>query len=149
MSEVVVIDAGVALAWFIDPPGERKDYALSVLRAFQKQQITFIVPDIFFVEVPYALLKAKNKGLISESTVAQAARFIDVMTTDIVPSSYSIEESINRAVRWELKAYDATYFDLAVRMDVPLAAIDKDLVNKARKFSVPIWEPAQATKSKK
>lgn len=140
MSDVAVIDAGIALSWFLDPPGERREYALSVLKAYQANHLRFIVPDIFFVEVPYSLMKAHSKERISDATMTQAARFIDVMTTDVVPTSFSIEAAIARAEQWELKSYDATYFDLAVQMDVPLAAIDIDLVKKAKKFDLPIWQ---------
>lgn len=140
MSDVAVIDAGIALSWFLDPPGERREYALSVLKAYQVGELRFIVPDIFFVEVPYALMKANSKDRLSDVAMSQAARFIDVMTTDVVPTSFSVVESIARAEQWELKAYDATYFNLAVQMDVPLAAIDIDLVKKAKKFGLPIWQ---------
>lgn len=140
MSDVAVIDAGIALSWFLDPPGERREYALSVLKAYQANQLRFIVPDIFFVEVPYSLMKAHSKDRISDAIMAQAARFIDVMTTDVVPTSFSIEAAIARAEQWELKSYDATYFDLAVQMDIPLAAIDIDLVKKAKKFNIPLWQ---------
>lgn len=140
MPDVAVIDAGIALAWFLDPPGERREYALSVLKAYQSGRLRFIVPDIFFVEVPYSLMKAHSKERISDAAMAQAARFIDVMTTDVVPTSFSVEAAIARAEQWELKSYDATYFHLAMQMDVPLAAIDSDLVKKARKFSLPIWQ---------
>ncbi|MCU6435174.1 type II toxin-antitoxin system VapC family toxin [Undibacterium sp. Jales W-56] len=141
MVDVVVLDAGIALAWFIDPPGKRLDYAISLLDAYKRGKVRFIVPDIFFVEVPYVLLKAQHQGRISAAHVDQAARFIDLMTTDVVPSTMSIQESIKKATIWELKTYDATYFDLAVTLDVPLAAIDKDLTKKAAKFDVPIWMP--------
>ncbi|MBC3878776.1 type II toxin-antitoxin system VapC family toxin [Undibacterium sp. FT79W] len=143
MAETVVLDAGVALAWFIDPVGERADYASALLEAYKKNEIRFIVPDIFFVEVPYVLMKAVSKGNISKETMAQAARFIDLVTSDVVPSNMSIEENIDKAMKWELKAYDATYFDLAVTLDVPIAAIDIDLVKKAEKFKIPLWKPAK------
>ncbi|MBC3930359.1 type II toxin-antitoxin system VapC family toxin [Undibacterium curvum] len=143
MAEVVVLDAGVALAWFIDPIGERQEYAAALLEAVKKNKVSFIVPDIFFVEVPYVLMKAFNKNKISQTTLNQAARFIDLVTADVVPSNLSIEENIQKALKWELKAYDATYFDLAAKLDVPIAAIDVDLVKKAEKFKIPLWKPKQ------
>lgn len=141
MPEVAVIDAGVALSWFVDAPGPQRDYALSVLKAYHRNQLQFVVPDVFFVEVPYALMKARNKRGIPDSTIWQAARFIDIMTTSIVPNSMSVEKALIRSLQWELKSYDATYFDLAVQMNVPLAAIDGDLIKKAKKFNVQIWQP--------
>ena len=140
MAELAVLDAGVALAWFIDPPSERRDYAMTALKEYRGGNLRFIVPDIFFVEVPYVLLKAMHKSIITADSVAQAARFIDLMTSDVVPSSVSVQDAIQRAQTWELKTYDATYFDLAVNMDIPLIAIDKDLVNKTKKFKVPLWK---------
>ena len=48
MANVAVLDAGVALAWFIDPPSVRKEYALRVLAVYRKEEIRFIVPDFFY-----------------------------------------------------------------------------------------------------
>ena len=99
MANVAVLDAGVALAWFIYPPSVRKEYALRVLAAYRKEEIRFIVPDIFFIEVPYVLMKAMNKGAITKQNAAQGARFIDLVTNDVVPSRMSVINALERAFK--------------------------------------------------
>ena len=37
------------------------------------------------------------------------------------------------------RSYDAAYLELAVRAGIPLATLDKDLINAAKKSSVEIY----------
>ena len=54
------------------------------------------------------------------------------------------KEIVSLAREHRLSTYDASYLDLAMRLDLPLSTQDASLVKAARKCKVPIYEPVRA-----
>jgi predicted nucleic acid-binding protein len=55
------------------------------------------------------------------------------------PPSY--DQIFELANRHGLTVYDAAYLDLAMRESLPLASLDRQLIEAARKAGVPIYQP--------
>jgi predicted nucleic acid-binding protein len=131
----LVLDASVALSWCFED--EEDDYALSVLRALRESEA--IVPSLWPLELVNGLTTAERKRRIG---AAEAARFLNaVKALPVVVEPLSREAAFGAvrllAHKHRLSAYDAAYLDLAVRLGVPLATLDKPLRNAAAAEGLP------------
>ena len=52
-----------------------------------------------------------------------------------------LKEILSLARTLGLSTYDASYLDLAMRLDLPLATLDAALANAAKKSGVQIYRP--------
>ena len=53
-----------------------------------------------------------------------------------------LREIVSLAREHGLSTYDASYLDLAMRFDLPIATLDAALVKAAKKCEVPVFDPA-------
>jgi predicted nucleic acid-binding protein len=139
----IVLDASVALAWFIDRDPERKSYAYNVVMAFARGEIEFHVPDLFFTEVANGLLKAhRNKERrFTRDMLNEAVEYLDKSVNDIHALGMDVLQSVERAVQYNLQAYDTVYFDLARTMEYPIATLDKGIRSACERFNVELFTP--------
>jgi predicted nucleic acid-binding protein len=56
-----------------------------------------------------------------------------------------LREIVSLAREHGLSTYGASYLDLAMRLDLPLATQDASLVKAAKKSKVPAYEPTSAS----
>jgi predicted nucleic acid-binding protein len=54
-----------------------------------------------------------------------------------------LKEIVSLAREQGLSTYDASYLDLAMRFDLPIATLDASLVKAAKKCKVPAFDPAR------
>jgi len=60
---LIVPDASVAAKWFLPANGERlADEAFALLARYAKEEVQFIVPDLFWVEFANVIWKAVRLG---------------------------------------------------------------------------------------
>lgn len=136
------MDASVAMLWLVpqtNPAGVT--YATSVLSALKGAPA--MVPSLWAVEVANVTARVEAKGVVTE---AQSQLFIALIgcldvSTDPATAAHALAEILNLARRYKISAYDATYLELALRMGLPLATLDKDLAKAAKKAGVPAFEP--------
>ena len=50
--------------------------------------------------------------------------------------AHALSDTLQLARRYKLSAYDASYLELALRQGIPLATLDADLLNAAKKAGV-------------
>ena len=127
-----VIDASVAVKWFVDEPGS--DFALELLDA---EQGDLRVPDIFVVEVAATLVRIANMDkAFCDKSRAGLYHLLDL----IERGALSVErtppgETANAAhiaidLGHPLK--DCIYLDLAMKLGRPLITADARFAAKAR-----------------
>ena len=139
---LVVVDASVALAWFLPDSPSGLGYAQSVRSAQAERRIVSIVPDFWPVETAYRLLKAaRTKPSPLRGSLAHAVDLLDNFPQAIEPSSRSVTEIVARANEYFLQGWDALYFDLAIRHKARIATLDGGLKTACKRFNVPLWEP--------
>ena len=51
----------------------------------------------------------------------------------------SLDDILNLARRYGLSSYDASYLELALRENLPLATLDEDLIKSAEKAGIKIY----------
>jgi predicted nucleic acid-binding protein len=136
MPERFVVDNSVVMAWCFQDEAVR--YADAVLDMLVEG--TALVPAIWPLEIGNVLVAAERKKRLSK---ADSVRFLALVTNlpiTIVQESPErmLTEIVALARMQQLSTYDATYLDLAMREDIPLATMDKALLSAARRCRVPV-----------
>lgn len=136
MDKRFVIDNSVVMAWCFED--EISPYAESVLYSLETR--TAIVPSIWPLEVGNVLLVAERKKRLSE---AASNRFISLISelpiiVEQEPPERMIREIFLLARKHQLSTYDASYLDLAMKRELPLATLDDRLLAAAKQNNVSI-----------
>ncbi len=125
-----VLDCSVALAWlFPDEATEVTDHLRDSLvegRAF--------APALWPMEVANVLLVATRRGRIDPDEWEQLYAHLDALPIEIDPVSTSRVwgRTLGLANAHRLSVDDAMYLELALRMRLPLATLDRTLSEAAR-----------------
>ena len=139
----LVIDASVTAAWCF--PDERTDYTDAVLRSVATT-IDPIAPTLWAYEIHNILLMSCKRGRIGKEDIKRLLRFLNELDVQLL-APVSHESLYHLAEAQALTVYDAAYLDLALREGTPIATLDKELRNAARKSGVPLFEVAQRTEN--
>lgn len=121
----VVIDASLALRWFLDDEADR-EYALTILASLSKSRA--VVPMLWFYEVGNGLVTAYRRKRV---TLDQIQGFLQrVKALPINAAEYTSAEVLEIpavAQLHNLTNYDAAYLALAIRLGLPLSTTDAEL----------------------
>jgi len=132
----LVIDTSVVMAWcFEDEINPYADFILDSLK-----NTVAIVPAVWPLEVGNVLLVAERKKRL---TKAAGIRFIGLLSelpiiVDQEPPERMMREILSLARKNQLSTYDASYLDLAMKRDLPIATLDQRLIAAAKKNRVRI-----------
>jgi len=134
-----VIDASVILAWY--DPREYNAYADGVLDCLEKEMA--ITPPLCCFEVNNVYRLFEKKGLFTSLDSEKAIAFINNLP--ILRDGTAIEFSMPLVMRlsreYGLTIYDACYLELAVRLNLPLASLDNELLKAAKAAGIEIKTP--------
>jgi predicted nucleic acid-binding protein len=134
-----VLDASVALAWVVDQ--NPNPYAESVrqrIRAGAKP----VVPALWQLEVANTLVLVRRRKVLNEDEVEEGLDYFQAFASTIAEidgNLPTIREAFQVAKEAGLTAYDAVYFDLARRENLPLATLDKTLRESAANAGVSVF----------
>ncbi len=124
-----VLDCSVTMAWCYK-------YCDDILNSFGDKMA--IVPTIWPLEVTNVLLVAEKRKRLS---AIQSASFLDVLA--LLPIKVDTSTTLRAfnlitvsARKMGLTTYDASYLEIAVREQIPLATFDKQLKQAAKKIGV-------------
>jgi len=136
MNDSFVVDNSVVMSWCFKD--ETNQYADAVLEKLS--ETTAIVPSIWPLEVVNVLLVAERRKRLKQ---ADSVRFITLLSQLPIVVEHEWPEkmmtdllALGRAKN--LSSYDASYLDLAMRKDCPIATLDKKLMDAAKDISVSI-----------
>ncbi|MCY3829978.1 MAG: type II toxin-antitoxin system VapC family toxin [Rhodospirillaceae bacterium] len=120
-----VLDCSVAMAWVF--PDEATE-ATARLRDSLVDNRAY-VPSLWPVEVGSVLLAATRRGRIGVAEWPLICANLEALPIEIDPVSPSRTwgTALELAVTHDLSAYDAMYLELAVRLQIPLATLDRKL----------------------
>lgn len=132
----IVLDCSVAATWFFEDESDpRADAALS-----QLSKTEAIVPPLWFFEMSNAILVAERKKRLSE---ADAVRIVELIgdlpiIMDMDTTTNALQKTRLLAKEHNLSVYDASYLELAMRLGLTLATLDKELEKAAKKAGVTV-----------
>ena len=135
-----VLDCSVAMAWVFpdeatESTGRLRDSLIDG-RAF--------VPSLWPVEVASVLLAATRRRRLGAEEWPRVCANLEALPIEIDPVSMSRTwgAALDLAVEHRLSAYDAMYLELALRMRLPLATLDRALAAAVRAAGVGTPETA-------
>jgi predicted nucleic acid-binding protein len=127
---LVVVDASVAAKWFLPENGETlADQALVLLGKYDKKEVRFVVPDLFYVEIASAIWKAVRLGRVPRAFGDQALVLLTQREFATVPSLKLLDQAFQIATAFDRTVYDSLYVALAVQTNSQLITADERLAN--------------------
>jgi predicted nucleic acid-binding protein len=131
-----VVDSSIALAWcFEDEATEAADALLVRLT-----NDGAYAPSLWALEVLNVLVTAQRRGRITAEARQERLALLHalpiILDTETAEQAWTITSLL--AERHSLTLYDATYLELAQRLNLPLATLDTDLRAAANTLSVPL-----------
>lgn len=139
----LVLDASVTMTWLLgDAKPSDHAYSAAVLEALASPHASARVPVTWGLEVSNVLARSEARGLTTE---AQGEAFLEMLAgiaiePDAATFEHALSSTLQLARRYGLSAYDASYLELALRAGLPLATLDGDLVQAARKAGVRLFQ---------
>ena len=136
MNDRFVVDNSVVMAWCFQD--EANPYADAILNNLAKA--TAVVPPIWPLEVTNVLLVAERKGRLHE---ADSLRFLSLLSQLPIDVDRSWPERLMKDIlsmgrAHNLSSYDASYIELAMRQGLPIATLDRNLLEAASQIDLPI-----------
>jgi predicted nucleic acid-binding protein len=133
----VVIDASIAVQWFVPEPGSADS-----ARLLQSTAV-FLAPDFMPVEATNAWWKKSRRGEMSASQVEQAIARLLAVGIELVPSAALLRRAARFALDLEQAVYDCVYLALAAQRHARLATADGRLRRSAEGLAVSVWRPSR------
>ena len=131
-----VLDASFAMTWVIE--AEQTPASLKHFNALTRQEAQALVPSLWCDELANVLLTVERARKISAAVVSTWTDYFLALPLIIHPAS--LEQSLTEirplAQAHGLSAYDASYLYLALREQVPLATMDRQLMKAAPQVGV-------------
>ena len=128
-----VLDASVTLVWALtdesDAVADRAFDQIRLERAF--------APLLWWYEIRDGLVLAERRGRLAPE---DTANFLDKLGTLRITLSQPVDDRrvLQLARKHKLTLYDASYLELAERLELPLATLDAELARAARREKVPL-----------
>jgi len=129
----LVLDASIALGWMVDVPAPR--ISLRTLHLLESGTIG-VVPDLWYYELSNALIMAERRGRASAQLVSSHISDIERLAAFLEVSPTTPSALIAAARQSGLTAYDAAYFELALRRNLPLATLDNKMGAAAQRAGI-------------
>lgn len=131
-----VLDNSVVCGWLLD--NQSTPYADAVASRLHSDHA--IAPALLHLEYTNVLRTACKRGQLIAQHAQEAIRQLQALPieTDLEPPDAVALLAL--ALRHDLTAYDATYLELALRRQVPMATMDAALADAARVAGVGLLE---------
>jgi predicted nucleic acid-binding protein len=139
MTSRFVVDNSIVMTWcFAD---EGNEYTEAVLESFETAEA--FVPAIWPLEVGNVLLVAERRKRLNQASVfrfLELLKELPIMVEQETPERM-LQEIVYLARKYGLSTYDASYLDLALRLDLPISTLDALLMKAAKKCKVQNYNP--------
>ena len=133
-----VLDASVALAWFLDRP--TAPYA-DHIRERLIRGARAIVPALWQLEIANGFIVAERRGALTVLDTIEALQNLDIVIAraiEVSQENVPMRGVLAAARQFQLTAYDAVYLETALRLGLPLATLDRQLLTAASKAGVEV-----------
>jgi predicted nucleic acid-binding protein len=133
----IVIDASAAAPWLI--PEERTAVTDQLYADVAASSGLFHAPLLWFWETSNILLVSLRRGRITTAAMEESLALLAgcPVEMDAPPDAHRRAQIMRLAAVHNLSFYDATYLELALRLNSQLASADKALVAAAKRCGIP------------
>ena len=123
-AERVVLDASVAIEWFLPGGGPGRKYAEEILELISAGTLFPAVPDLWHYELGSVLVAAKRDKRISASRLRACQATLRNLEFETLAIELDAAEIVDLGLRYHLQGYDVVYFELARRLGISIATLD-------------------------
>ena len=136
----IVLDCSITMSWCFQD--ETTDPSMTLLGSLDT--VSLHVPTLWTLETANALATAHRRGRINDDDLTASLLFLEMLPLEIDNrgASASLTEVLPLALAFELTAYDATYLELAMRIEAPLCTLDSRLQSAAKRAGIDTHEIA-------
>ena len=129
-----VLDCSIAISWCL--VDENNDYANAILAMMPDCEA--YVPAIWSLEVANTLLVAERRNRMTQEQSQLAIALLQslLIHVDQATDSKALSSTFALARKEGLAAYDAAYLELAIRLKLPIATLDRRLAEAATRCGV-------------
>jgi predicted nucleic acid-binding protein len=128
---LVIIDASVALKWFL-PDEEYGQKALQVLDRYMGNEIILGAPSLLEYELVNGLIIAQKRGRVPEETILTAVEGFANLGIRLQNIARLFDKVIHLSKAHQLSAYDASYLAIADEKGAPFITADEKLFRSVR-----------------
>jgi predicted nucleic acid-binding protein len=135
-----VLDNSVSMRWLLSTQKQiDQEYAEKVLLSLA--EAVAVVPQLWHLEASNVLMSAERRGDLEIGEVERFTAQLECLPIQLDPltSHQAFSHILTLSRAYNLSTYDAAYLELAIRENLPLATLDKDLKKAAKKAGVPIY----------
>ena len=124
-----VLDCSMTMAWVFSD--EANEFTEALRESLLKENA--VAPVLWPIEVGNVLLVAMRRGRIAREDWVRIRDDFSALPIDIDPGSYErvLDTVLPIADEYGLSVYDAMYLELALRRGLPLATLDRKLIEAA------------------
>jgi len=134
-----VLDASIALSWYL--PGQGSSYAEAIYRRLNAGADPGAAPLLWRTEIAAVLIRAARRGLLTDARAYAALSDAEALPIALHDIRLGSGDLYRLAKRYNLSVYDVHYFELARRLEAPLATADRGLRSAAQRHRVPLYQP--------
>ena len=132
-----IVDASVSAGWIIK--NQVSEYSEAAKRALLTDPV--VAPALWWLEMTNLLRTGCRRRTINAVGAYGFIKTLEALPIRIESLECNASELLGLALRHDLSAYDATYLDLALRLQLPLATQDAALREAALAAGVGVWMP--------
>ena len=135
-----VLDNSVAMRWLLASQKSIDQlYAETVLQSLV--DIEAVVPNLWHLEVINVLLGAERRGELETGEVERFIVQLENLPIQVDPltAHQAFSRTLDLSRAYKLSSYDAAYLELAIRENLPLATLDRELKKVAKLADVALY----------
>ncbi len=133
----VVIDASVALGWFLPARTQTEtDFCIEVRARIVGMAVPVLAPSVFDLEVAGGLLKARRSKALSLGKFNAARALMLEFPVQIHAFPYNVDQIIELALAYHAQPADAMYLHVAELNDARVVTIDSGMAQACRQSRV-------------
>ena len=121
---MIVVDASVAVKWFVNEPGR------AAARGIIKLGDMLVAPDFMILEVLNVLRRKQRLNLISERQIILAVDEIHACFAELMPARRLSKEALGLSIELDHSLYDCSYLACAMIKDAKLVTADENFLKK-------------------
>lgn len=122
-----VIDAGVAVKWFLTEP--HSDKARQLLEQFQQRIAELVAPELLVAEAANVFWKRAARGDLTAQEAADDLQDLLAINLPLTPSTALAARALALAQSYRRSVYDCLYLALALERGCELVTGDERLFN--------------------
>ncbi|HUG24172.1 type II toxin-antitoxin system VapC family toxin [Piscinibacter sp.] len=105
------------------------------------KNVELLVPALWNAEIANALVQAERRGAAAPAKVGAALALINALNPVVDGQSVDVTRNLEIARAYGLSAYDALYFELALRRKAALATYDENMLAAASAAGIRLYPP--------